>query len=277
MLVDKPEREPAIVSKYIHSGRAQLRCDIAGAGPPLVFLHAGVADRRSWSAIMSELADTHRSVAYDRRGFGETTCEPEPFAHVDDLLAVVNALGTERVSLVGNSQGGRIAIDFALAYPERVRAMVLVAPALSGEPEPTSLPDAIARLDAAIEAASAAGDVDRVNHLEAHVWLDGPQSPEGRVGGAARALFLDMNHRALTAHSPGDERPPPSAIDRLGELAMPIHVIVGELDLELMHSLSRRIAERVQHGTHITLEGCAHLPQLEQPQTFLDELRMFLC
>ncbi|MCG8420935.1 MAG: alpha/beta hydrolase [Proteobacteria bacterium] len=272
--------ELTTLSMHVRSGQAELRCDVVGDGvgdsPTLIFLHAGVADRRSWSAVTRELGRTHRTVAYDRRGFGETTYEPESYSHADDLLAVINALGGEKVILIGNSQGGRIAIDFALAHPERVIAMVLVGPALSGEAEPTSLSGPASRLAAVIDAADEAGDLEQVNRLEAHFWLDGPSSTEGRVGGSARALFLDMNQRALSARSPGEERPPRSAVDRLGELAMPVHVVVGELDLQFVNERGQRIAQGVRRGTLTEFRGAAHLPQLEQPDAFIREIRQFL-
>lgn len=262
----------AITTEIVRSGAARLRCDIVGSGSTFVFLHAGVADRRSWHEVMYELAPRARSVAYDRRGFGETVCTAESFSHVDDLLAVVDALAPEPFVLIGNSQGGRVAIDFALAHPQRVRSLVLVAPAISGEPEPESLPEAVLRLDEAIEAADAAGDTDLVNRLEAHLWLDGPRSEEGRVGDPARALLLDMNGGALRARKPGEERPMPAAFPRLEELAMPVHVMVGALDLELFADSARAFTARVRQGTFTILPGVAHLPQMEKPKEFAREL-----
>ncbi len=74
-------------------------------------------------------------VAYDRRGFGETPGSESPFDHVDDLLAVLEAATDAPAWLVGNSQGGLIALDLALHSPERVAGLVLLAPAISGAPE----------------------------------------------------------------------------------------------------------------------------------------------
>ena len=93
---------------------ARLAGESAGTGSPVVFLHAGVADRRMWRTEMDRLKKTHRVIAYDRRGFGETESAPLPFSHVDDLEAVLDQLGCETATLVGCSQGGRISIDLAL-------------------------------------------------------------------------------------------------------------------------------------------------------------------
>lgn len=89
-----------------------------GAGPTVVLLHAGVADRRSWAATADLLADDGLDLlAYDRRGYGDTPRGPAGFRHVDDLLAVLDAAEAQRAVLVGNSMGGALAPDLALTAP----------------------------------------------------------------------------------------------------------------------------------------------------------------
>src|SRR5512134_1311988 len=184
----------------VPSGRAQLWVEAEGAGAPVVMLHAGVADRRMWREQIGALAPAFRAVAYDRRGFGRTAHAAERYSHVDDLRAVLDAIGAAQAAiLVGCSQGGRIALDAALAWPARVRALVLVAPAISGAPEPTAFPPAVQSLIDDYERAEASGDPDLLNQVEAHAWLDGPAEKRGRVAGAVRELFLDMNGIALRA------------------------------------------------------------------------------
>lgn len=270
----------------ISSGSAALAADVTDLftetaadstnNPTVVFLHAGVSDRRSWASAMSAVGAKYRAIAYDRRGFGDTTYQPEAFSHVDDLRAVLDDIGAGSAVLVGNSQGGRIAIDFALRWPERVTALVLIAPAISGRPDPDALPEPVARLDEAIEAAESAGDLAEVNRLEAHLWLDGATAPEFRVGGDLRTLFLAMNGLALEAPSPGEEREPPSAWQRLGELAMPVLCLIGDLDLNHCVAGVRHITAQAQQAEVIVVPGTAHLPQMEQPGDFGRTLLAFL-
>ena len=258
----------------VESGRRRTK-----HGPDLVFLHAGVADHRSWLGTFERLERgdaPHHLVAYDRRGFGDTRARAEPHAHVDDLRAVLDATCTRPVVLVGNSQGGRIALDLTLAEPERVRALFLVAPAVSGAPPVEPLPEALQPLADAISAADEAGDLEALNELEAHLWLDGPLAPRGRVQGPVRELFLDMNGRALRAPDPGEANEPPSAWSRLGSVPVPTHVVVGDLDVPWAPERCHVLGERIPGAEVSVMHGTAHLPQLEQPEAFVALLERFL-
>lgn len=242
---------------------------LPGAGPAIVLLHAGVADRRAWSGVAAALADRgHDVVAYDRRGFGETPAAGAP-DHASDLRAVLEQVTDGPAWLVGNSQGGRIALDLALSAPERVAGLVLIAPAVSGAPDPADDeldPDTL-RIDAAIEAAEERGDTGAVNRLEARLWLDGPAAAEGRVHGPARELFLDMNAIALAADWPEDAGPEePATWQRLAEITAPTTIAWGELDLPYFADQCRELAERLGDvRAAIELPGVAHLPGLEDP------------
>lgn len=253
----------------VERGKARLHVVEHGEGPALVCLHAGIADHRMWRGQQQAFGDRWRVVAYDRRGFGRTRCEPEPHDRVDDLIAVLDALRIDSAVLMGCSQGGRLALDAALAHPGRVRALVPVAGGISGAPQPESFgPQATARI-AACEAAEQRGDLDAVNELEAQLWLDGPEQPAGRVGGALRQLFLEMNGIALRqAASAGDAIEPPSAWSRLHEIAVPTLALWGPLDFAHVNANMQRVAALVPGARQQEIGGCAHLPNLERPAAF---------
>jgi pimeloyl-ACP methyl ester carboxylesterase len=257
------------------SGRASLFVESAGAGLPIVLMHAGVADRRMWQEQVAALAPQFHAIAYDRRGFGRTEHADEAYSHVADLLAVLDAVApAQRAVLAGCSQGGRIAIDFTLAYPNRVRALVLVAPAITGAPEPTSFTPPVQVLIDELEQAETARDIDRINELEAHAWLDGPAEARGRVHGAARDLFLEMNGIALRAERRGDEIQPADAWHRLAQITVPLLLIWGDRDFDDVVANCRQLAAATNAQTLI-VPGAAHLPNLEQPALFSHTLIEF--
>ena len=262
----------------ISSGKARMTGLEDGEGPAVVFLHAGVADKRMWRDQMAAFADRYRVVAYDRRGFGETRYEPDSFSHIHDLRAVLDGLGIEQACLVGCSQGGRFSVDFALAHPQRVSKLVLVAPAISGapQPKPDDLPPDIAALPEQVEQAEDQKHFDLVNRIEAHMWLDGPRSVDGRVQGSARDLFLHMNIIPLKSPSPGKDEAAANSFERLEEIVAPTLIIWGDLDFPHVQQRCILLGKRIKGAKTEMMPGTAHLPNLEQPKKFNALLQAFL-
>lgn len=213
----------------------------------------------------------------DARDYGDTLYKAEDgWSSVADALAVMDAAGCDRACLVAASMGGRVALDFALTYPERVAGLVLIGSGVSGAPEGESPDGTVERLIADIEAAEAAGDVEEVNRLEAWLWLDGAGAPEGRVAGPARELFLEMNDRALRAEDPGPQAALESAWPRLSEITAPTLVLVGDLDLERLQGISESLAATIPGAQLARLPGVAHLPHLEQDVLTLTRIADFV-
>jgi pimeloyl-ACP methyl ester carboxylesterase len=253
-------------SAIVPVGAARIAAERAGDGQPVVFLHAGVADRRMWRGQLAALASAYQVIAFDRRGFGETPALDEAYSQTADLFAVLDHLaGRGRPAvLVGCSRGGSIAIDAALASPDRVAALVLIAPSVSGAP--TAIPDAaVRRLLDAIDLARKSGDLDRTNRLQAALWLDGPLAEEGRVRGPARELFLAMNGIALATPALGRACEPAPAWDRLDRIAVPVRILCGDLDIPHIQARCREVAAALSDARFEILPGAAHLPSLEQP------------
>ncbi|HEY3717371.1 MAG TPA: alpha/beta hydrolase [Jatrophihabitantaceae bacterium] len=261
---------------FATSGNAQLAYSSSGAGDPVLLIHAGVTDKRSWRHLTDRLTPDHQVLAYDQRGFGETTYRPEAHSPATDAVAVLDAAGLDRVAVVGCSLGGGVAVELALAHPDRVARLVLIAPDVTGAPWLDEYPEPINTLGQNLDAADDAGDVDEVNRLEAWLWLDGPTAPEGRVGGEARQLFLDMNGLALRNESPGDSIKPDSVWEELSRIASPTLLLVGELDLPDRLDVCAGMADRMPYAQLTTLPGVAHLPHLENDETCLAAITSFL-
>ncbi|HEX3932090.1 MAG TPA: alpha/beta hydrolase [Nocardioides sp.] len=263
-------------SMKITSGRAQLAAASHGTGDPTVLLlHAGVTDRRSWHHVVDALP-VQRCVSYDARGFGETTYQAQDgWSAVDDAVAVLDGYDVGSAVVVACSMGGRTALDLALREPGRVRALVLIGPAVSGAPEPTYEPEVLA-LDPVWVAAEERDDGEALNRLEARLWLDGPTAPEGRVTGPARDLFLEMNATAQAATDPGERAEDATAWDRVGEIAVPTLVMVGEHDLAYVKQGCGHLAESIDGARLVELPDVAHLPHLEGDRTTLAEIAAFV-
>jgi pimeloyl-ACP methyl ester carboxylesterase len=260
----------------ITSGNATLAAESHGSGSPdVLMIHAGVTDQRSWRHVIDRLSG-HRCLTYDTRGYGRTTYEPEDgWSSVDDAVAVLNAYDVDAAVLVACSMGGRVALQLALTHPERVRGLALIAPAITGGPGHVYEPEVQVLSDAS-DAAWERDDLDEVNRIDAQVWLDGPLAPEGRVGGAARELFFDMNRIAIEADEPGDQRGDVEAWDRLGEITVPTLLMIGDLDLSYLKDYVAHAAAAIPDARLVTLPGVAHLPHLENDETTLTEIAAFV-
>ncbi|MBN3838348.1 alpha/beta hydrolase [Burkholderia sp. Ac-20349] len=261
---------------HVKSGRAALATEVVGRGAPIVFLHARVADRRMWDRQMREIGANLQAVAYDRRGFGETAAEAEAHSSVEDLIAVIeSATDGSPAILVACSQGGGIALDAALRYPSRVRALVLVAPSVTGAPKLThaaQVDDLIAHL----ADAEANGHIDEAIAIRASLWLDGPLQREGRVTGEARALFDEMNAVALGLPPAGMNADAPIAYGRLAEISVPTLVMCGDLDLPGIQERSRYVANTLSGGIFHPITSTAHLPSLERPREVTGKIVDFI-
>jgi pimeloyl-ACP methyl ester carboxylesterase len=259
-------------------GSATLPAVTAGPddGVPVVFLHAGVCDHRMWLMQVEAVADAgYRALAYTRRGFGDAQSPDDAFSHLDDLESVLAQSGIHAAVLVGCSMGGGLAIDFALRHAGRTAGLVLSGTAITGGDY--HLSDTDKQMEAVLDDAEERGDIEYQNKADAHAWLDGPRSANGRVTGDVRELFFDMNLRALSKQPRlTQETKRPSARDRIGDVAAPTLLVAGDLDFNYILTRHEGLSEDLPNAFATIIEGTAHLPNLERPDLFDPLLLEFL-
>jgi 3-oxoadipate enol-lactonase len=249
----------------------ELHVEVAGAGPPVVLLHAGVADARMWDPQWVTFPRVHRTVRYDLRGFGRSPLPPGSFSHAGDLVALLDRLGIGRTALVGVSLGGRVALEAAVARPDLVDALVVVGASLPGH----AWSDELEAFDAEEDAALERGDLDTAVELNVRLWVDGRRAPGGGDP-ATRAAVAEMQRHAFELQLPvadevDEQLLVPDLADRLGEVRAPTLVLVGEEDVADIHVIAERLAREVPGAQRAAIPGAAHLPSMERPAEF-DEL-----
>lgn len=246
---------------------SKLHYQEMGVGPALVLLHAGIAHLEMWDKQMAALAAHYRVIRYDLRGWGLSADPAGTYSHHDDLRALLDHLGAAQATLVGCSYGGKVAIDFALAHPERVTALVLVGTALGGY---TFRDEAIAEKEAALEAAYDRGEMALAAELEAQIWVDGPTRRPDEVDPDVRARALAMiRHTHALPEGAGEKlEPDPPAAQRVDEITAPTLLIVGEHDAPDIVAIADLLESKLPLVERVTLRDTAHLPNMERPHAF---------
>jgi len=261
---------------FINVGNAKLYYEMAGAGTPFLMIHAGVADNRQWNNEFEYFSRHNKVIRYDMRGYGKSEPVDGEFSHMSDLVSLLDSLEiNEPIILMGCSMGGGLAMDFALAHPSKVKALIMVGSAPTGlELDIPANPKF-----AEVEKAFNDGDMDLVSELETQIWFDGTRASD-QVDQKMRKLLFDMNLIALKnevkelgKRLPNTESP---AFDRLGELKMPVLIVVGVHDSDYIRAAGDFMAEKIKTAKKVMVEDAAHLPNMDHPDVFQGIVKEFL-
>jgi pimeloyl-ACP methyl ester carboxylesterase len=231
-----------------------------------------------WEPQFDTFAAKYRVVRYDHRGFGKSKMPGGPYALRDDLLSVIRQLGIARATFVGCSMGGATIIDFALEHPEMVSALVLVGSGVTGLNDPSQLSADTLKHWAEFLTAARDRDVDRARELEAKYWIDGPSRDAALVDPVYRERARQLHRENFSLEQMTRQEQPlkPPAIGRLGEIAAPTLVVIGDHDDVDLVKLADRLATEIPNASLVTIANAAHLPSLEHPDEFNRILSDFL-
>ena len=232
------------------------------AGPPVLLIHAGGMDGRMWRPLVERLEDRYWLIVPDLRGHGTTPLPPEEYAHVDDLLGVLDDLKVERTAVVGASMGGHVALELVTAAPDRVSSLVLLASSLDVDDWAPDIRDYWAQEAALVEA----GDIDGAVALNVRTW--------GREG-ETDELVAEMTRRALELHVGVDPPERELTVD-LASIAVPTLVVSGGLDFPDFARLADRIAAEIPGAERAEVADAGHLIALERPDETAELLAAFL-
>jgi proline iminopeptidase len=258
--------------------------DSGGDKIPFVTLHGGpgMGSRKGDWATFQSLTDTYRLISYDQRGNGESEGQ-EPYSHeqfVTDLEALRQKLSLGRIVVLGGSYGGFIALEYALRYPENLRAVILRDTAASNKYQYTSKQRALKsgfpmdaeRLDRLFDGRMTSDEDFRESFAMIQPLYNVRRDPEEEARRLAAIPFRYQTHNwAFSRNQPNYD-----LTTRLPEIKVPVLVTVGRHDWITPLEASEELHRLLPNSELVVFEHSGHSPQLEEQERFLQVVRDFL-
>jgi pimeloyl-ACP methyl ester carboxylesterase len=278
-----PDRPAAVLrakygGDYVQAAGIVLRVRDTGPrdAPVVILLHGFGSSLETWEPWAAALSERYRVIRYDLPGFGLTG--PDPSGDYSDaramvvLAALMDRLGVARASLIGNSLGGRIAWNFAVAYPARVDRLVLISPDGFASPGfeygkqarlpwmlkllPYTMPRAMLRMNLAV----AYADKAKLTDATLTRYDDLMRAPGDRA-----AMLARMSQVMLV---------PPAPL--LRRIAAPTLILWGDRDAMIPFSNAADYVREIPGATLVALPGLGHVPFEEAPAESLPPVLAFL-
>lgn len=254
-----------------------------GRGEPLILLHGGQGDYRSWTPQMEVFSRQYRVISYSRR-FNYPNDNPlikkyrSAYTEAEDLAALVSKLNLEPVHLVGTSVGAMTALVFAVKHPKMVRSLVLAEPPIhrwaKDDPKGEALyRDFMTTIWEPAAAAFKAGDDQRAMRI----FVDG-------FGGAGRfdnlsaegRIVAMQNSRFFKASTSSSDPFPKLSKDKIKRLSIPVLIITGENTIKLHKFVNEELARLLPKAERATILKAGHGSARENPQAFNEAALKFL-
>jgi pimeloyl-ACP methyl ester carboxylesterase len=278
-LADGPGR---LCLRHVETEAGTLSTIEAGTGDPVVLIHGLGATKASFLPTIDALSQSHRAIAVDLPGFGDSDkplfggYDPPFFARA--ITALLDAVEVDSAHVVGNSMGGRVALELGLEHPDRVRRLVMLAPSMSWlrsrpfapwlrliptqlgifQPTPRAFIEILVKqfVPGSDQAWTAAG-IDE--------FLRSYLTPTGRAAfyAAARNIYLEEPHG------------PEGLWTRLGSLTPDALFVWGRRDNVVPIGFARHVRRELPAARHLELD-CGHVPQLERPRQTHAAMSRFL-
>lgn len=274
-------------SLFIDIQGLEVHYKVYGQGQPVfVLLHGFGASLFSWHAVVEPMSALGQVIAFDRPAFGLTERpdlqdwpDENPYSpefQVEIVAGLLDEMGVEQAILVGNSAGGTVAVNFALQYPERVQALILVDAAIyqgGGSPawiRPILRTPQLQRIGPWLVRSIA----DRGEGIIELAWHDPSRIDQATIDGYRRPLEVNNWDRALWQFTVASRD---LGLDqRLSELQMPVLVITGDDDRIVPTELSLKLAEEIPGAELAVISDCGHVPHEECPIEFMTAVEAFV-
>lgn len=255
----------------------RLYYEVNGSGHPLVLIHAGFLDLRMWDEQFELFSQQYRVIRYDVRGYGKSDWPNASFSDYKDLHNLLLHLKVRTAHILGVSNGGRIALDFAAECPHMVDSLVLVGTGVKGRqvsgPEEEKAWDEFDAQMKPQEEAIKDNRLAEAAEMDVNVWASA-QTPDSRK----RLLEIALENSRVQEDGPGKLQvsPQPPAYNRLREIRVPTLIMIGDRDVRGMHYVSDDVHSKIQGSKKLVVPGADHIINMSRPNEFNKAVLEFL-
>ncbi|MEM9776254.1 MAG: alpha/beta hydrolase [Chloroflexota bacterium] len=256
---------------FVSVSDAKIYYELKGAGTCLVFIHGFSLSSRMWNRQVEYFSNHFHTLTYDLRGFGQSSIPNSSYSHSEDLAALLGQININEAVLVGLSRGGRVAIDFALAYPEKTKGLILADTA----------PVGFFAQNKRTSESSFLSTIFQKQGLNAALseWLSSPLfNFDGRNFESVEEtnqIVQDYSGWHWHSEDPLIESSP-YAITQLGKIKTPTLILVGENDIEQYQQAADLMKQGIENSKKTILRNAGHISNLDQPEKFNQHLDRFL-
>lgn len=263
-----------MIQDYVNVDDGRIFYTLSGIGEPIILLHGNFNDHQIWDNQADFLSEHHQVIRYDLRGYGLSSTPNRAFSNVADLKALVDTLKLQKLTLIGSSSGGGVAVDFALAYPKLVQALILVSPSINGKALPAKLmwKGIQNYIRTRLKGHKAAIESFITDSFWQYFF------PSISKEEARNTVLLNVrNARNFCRFSPSlATAVKPYAIHRLQEINVPTLVIITEQDHPFNIKTAELVNNTIPQSSKIIMRNCGHLPFVEEPNAFNEIVLDFL-
>ncbi len=264
-------------SQTVNVENGSIYVESAGEGTPIILIHAGYLDRRMWDGQFEMLAESYKVIRYDVRGYGNSSEPNGKYSDSRDLKSLFDSMKLSKAILIGVSNGGRIALDFAVEYPDNVFALVLMDSGVSGyrpeNAEEEHIWDQYQGHEIKYNSMIKEENFRGAAAIDVDLWTN-------QVSNKVREKLLSIaeeNARKSANYEPNLQiYPQPPAFERLSSLKIPVLVLLGSRDLPGSILQGRRINSLIRGSELKVIEGADHIPSLSKTEEFNSIVLEFL-
>ena len=259
----------------VHLADGDIPYEIQGRGPTLVLIHGYTQNMGIWDEQMPAFTPKFRVIRYDVRGFGRSTGHVDQTAQASDLAALLDSLRVPSATILGLSMGSQIALNFAVNYPQRVRALVLYgAPPTMDFPIPPS-PEMAASFQRWPEIAKKHGVDSLGKELFASElsWMP-PNRPD--IKPKLEKAWAGYTARDLIDPKPLSNRVPLTRLSQINDVRVPVLVIHGDHEVPWFRQFDDTLMARLPNAKRVVIANGGHGAHFAQPDAFNRAVLQFL-